>query len=52
MHIAASNPLAIKKESISKKIVDKELEIIKAEANSDSLHKWLKKYLKVKFQSF
>ena len=31
MHIAASNPLAIEKEDISKSIVDKELEIIKAE---------------------
>ena len=31
MHIAASNPLAIDKEKIDKKIVDKELEIIKAE---------------------
>ena len=31
MHIAASNPLAITKEEIDKKVVDKELEIIKAE---------------------
>ena len=31
MHIAASNPLAIDRDSIDKKIVDKELEIIKAE---------------------
>lgn len=31
MHIAASNPLALDKESIDKEIVDKELEIIKAE---------------------
>ena len=31
MHIAASNPLAINKDEIEKKIVDKELEIIKAE---------------------
>ncbi len=31
MHIAASNPLAISKNEIDKKIVDKELEIIKAE---------------------
>ena len=31
MHIAASNPLAIDKESIDKTLVDKELEIIKAE---------------------
>ena len=31
MHIAASNPLAINKEGIKKEIIDKELEIIKAE---------------------
>ena len=31
MHITASNPLAINKNGIDKKIVDKELEIIKAE---------------------
>ena len=31
MHIAASNPLAIDKEGIKKEVVDKELEIIKAE---------------------
>ncbi len=31
MHVAASNPLAITKENIDKNIVDKELEIIKAE---------------------
>ena len=31
MHIAASNPLAIEKSDIDKKIVEKELEIIKAE---------------------
>ena len=31
MHIAASNPLAIDRDSIDKTIVDKELEIIKAE---------------------
>ena len=31
MHIAASNPLAISEEGINKKIVEKELEIIKAE---------------------
>ena len=31
MHIAASNPLAINKDNIDKKIVEKELEIIKAE---------------------
>ena len=31
MHIAASNPLAINKERLNKNIIDKELEIIKAE---------------------
>ena len=31
MHIAASNPLAIESENINKAIVEKELEIIKAE---------------------
>ena len=31
MHIAASNPLAINKDEIDSSIVDKELEIIKAE---------------------
>ena len=31
MHIAASNPLAIDRNSINKEIIDKELEIIKAE---------------------
>ena len=31
MHIAASNPLAIEKDSIDQKIVEKEMEIIKAE---------------------
>ena len=31
MHIAASNPLAIDKDGINKSIIDKELEIIKAE---------------------
>ena len=34
MHIAASSPLALDKESIDKKIVDKELEIIKAEISN------------------
>ena len=31
MHIAASNPLAIERDSIDQKIVEKEMEIIKAE---------------------
>ena len=34
MHIAALNPLAIDKDGIDKKIVDKELEIIKAEISN------------------
>tara|TARA_B100000989_G_scaffold183773_1_gene138316 strand:+ start:974 stop:1840 length:867 start_codon:yes stop_codon:yes gene_type:complete len=34
MHIAASNPIAIDKENINKSIVDKELEIIKAEISN------------------
>ena len=34
MHIAATNPLAIDKDRIDKKIVDKELEIIKAETSN------------------
>ncbi len=34
MHIAASNPLAINKDEIEKKIVNKELEIIKAEISN------------------
>ena len=34
MHVAASNPLSINKEGIEKKIVDKELEIIKAEISN------------------
>ena len=31
MHIAASNPLAINENGIDKKLIEKELEIIKAE---------------------
>ena len=34
MHIAASNPLALSKDGIEKSIVDKELEIIKAEVTN------------------
>ena len=34
MHIAASNPLAIDKDGIEKAIVEKELEIIKAETKN------------------
>ena len=53
MHIAASNPLAIDKDGIDKTIVDKELEIIKAEiTNSGNQLKWQKKFLKVKYLNF
>ena len=53
MHIAASNPLAVSKDGIDKNIVDKELEIIKAEIeNSGKPRKWLIKFLKEKFQNF
>ena len=53
MHIAASNPLAINKEGIKKEVVDKELEIIKAEiTNQESQLIWLKKLLKEKYQNF
>ncbi len=53
MHIAASNPLAIKKESISKKIVDKELEIIKAEiTNSGKPAEMAEKISKGKISKF
>jgi Translation elongation factor Ts len=34
MHITASNPLAIDKDGIKKEIVEKELEIIKAEISN------------------
>ena len=51
MHIAASNPQSKKTKLI--KIVDKELEIIKAEiANSGKLQLWLIKYQKEKYQNF
>ena len=36
MHIAASNPLAIESKGIDKNIIDKELEIIKAEISNSS----------------
>ena len=53
MHIAASNPLAIDKDGIDKKIVDKELEIIKQKLLiQENLLKWLKKFLKEKYQNF
>ncbi len=53
MHIAASNPLAIHREDISKKIVDKELEIIKAEiSNSGKPEEMIDKISKGKIAKF
>tara|TARA_X000000950_G_scaffold20268_1_gene21823 strand:+ start:284 stop:1150 length:867 start_codon:yes stop_codon:yes gene_type:complete len=53
MHIAASNPLAIEKENINKTIVDKELEIIKAEiTNSGKSAEMVEKISKGKISKF
>ena len=53
MHIAASNPLAIDKDNIDKKIVDKELEIIKAEiTNSGKPEEMAEKIAKGKILKF
>tara|TARA_B100000963_G_scaffold348283_1_gene355609 strand:- start:990 stop:1856 length:867 start_codon:yes stop_codon:yes gene_type:complete len=53
MHIAASNPLAIEKDNISKDIVDKELEIIKAEiSNSGKPSEMVDKISKGKISKF
>jgi elongation factor Ts len=53
MHVAASNPLAIEKENIDKKIVDKELEIIKAEiTNSGKPVEMAEKISKGKISKF
>tara|TARA_B100001121_G_scaffold179062_1_gene156289 strand:+ start:140 stop:1006 length:867 start_codon:yes stop_codon:yes gene_type:complete len=53
MHIAASNPLAVNKEEIDKKIVDKELEIIKAEVeNSGKPKEVVEKISKGKISKF
>ncbi len=53
MHIAASNPLAIDKDGIDKKIVDKELEIIKAEViNSGKPKELAEKISKGKIAKF
>ena len=53
MHIAASNPLALDKESIKKEIVDKELEIIKAEIiNSGKQSEIAEKISKGKISKF
>ena len=53
MHIAASNPLAIDKEGIKKDIIDKELEIIKAEImNSGKPPEMAEKISKGKISKF
>ena len=53
MHIAASNPLAINKDGIDKSIVDKELEIIKAEiTNSGKPAEMVEKISKGKLSKF
>ena len=53
MHITASNPLAINKDSIDKNIVDKELEIIKAEiTNSGKPAEMAEKISKGKIAKF
>ena len=53
MHIAASNPLAIDKEDIDKTVVDKELEIIKAEiTNSGKPVEMAEKISKGKMSKF
>ncbi len=53
MHITASNPLAIDREDIDKKIVDKELEIINAEIeNSGKPKQMIEKISKGKISKF
>ena len=53
MHIAASNPLAIQKEDIDKRIIEKELEIIKAEiSNSGKPNEMIDKISKGKITKF
>ena len=53
MHIAASNPLSIDKNGIDKKIIDKELEIIKAEiTNSGKSPEISEKIAKGKISKF
>ena len=53
MHIAASNPLAIDRDNIDKKIIDKELEIIKAEiANSGKPQEMIDKISQGKLAKF
>ena len=53
MHIAASSPLAIKSDEINKDIVNKELEIIKAEIiNSGKPKEMVEKISKGKISKF
>ena len=53
MHIAASSPLAIDKEGIKKEILDKEMEIIKAELlNSGKKGEMVEKISKGKINKF
>ena len=53
MHIVAANPLSINKDGIDKKIVDKELEIIKAEIlNSGKPQEMVDKISKGKISKF
>ena len=53
MHIAALNPLAINSDQIDKKVVDKELEIIKAEiVNSGKPAEMAEKISKGKLTKF
>ena len=53
MHIAASNPLAIDKDGIKKELIDKELEIVKAEIlNSGKPKEMVDKISKGKITKF
>ena len=53
MHIAASNPLAIDKDGIKKEVIDKEMEIIKAEiVNSGKPEEMAEKISKGKISKF
>ena len=53
MHIAASNPLAIDENGIDKNVIDKELEIIKAElVNSGKPKEMIDKISKGKISKF
>ena len=53
MHIAASNPLAVDKDGIKKEVIDKELEIIKAEiTNSGKQKEMVEKISKGKLNKF